>query len=261
MRALPSPLLVVTDRHGCIDPPPHAGEGGRGATGRGDRDLSGKGGAPLSRPSLTRGPTSPAERGGDARTDDPTARLLLVVCSILEGGARWVWLRERDMDHEGRRSLADDLLRVVRAFGGILTIGGDPGLAAVIGAEGVHLPGTATADDTRRARGLLPASALVGISAHSLRDVEAAARAGADYVTLSPIFETASKPGYGPALGPELLRAASHFGLPVIALGGITAANAPACREAGAAGIAAMGGLIRAADPAEAARTLLTAWR
>lgn len=218
MRALPAPLLVVTDRHGCLYPPSSAAE------------------------------------------EAESAGLLLVVRRILEGGARWVWFRERDLDRDTRRYLADDLLRVVRAFGGALTIGGDPALAAALGADGVHMPGTVTQEDLRRARDLMPAPALVGVSAHSLADVEAAARAGSDYVTLSPIFETASKPGYGPVLGPDIFGAASRLGLPVIALGGITPANAPVCRETGAAGIAVMGGLMRTGDPTEATRTLLKAW-
>ena len=87
-----------------------------------------------------------------------------------------------------------------------------------------------------------------------------AARYGADYATLSPIFATPSKPGYGPALGPAALRAARACGLPVIALGGVTAETARPCHEAGAAGIAVMGGLMRSRDPAGDVGTLLDAW-
>jgi thiamine-phosphate pyrophosphorylase len=79
-------------------------------------------------------------------------------------------------------------------------------------------------------------------------------------VTLSPIYATASKPGYGPALGPAAIAASRSAGLPVVALGGIGSGAVAACREAGAAGIAIMGGLMRAGDPAGAARAHLTAW-
>ncbi len=224
MRTLLSPLLVVTDRHAGSNPPPSAGE-------------------------------------RNVRAKDPeTSSLLFVVQCVLEGGASWIWFRDRDMDSDARRSLACDLLRLVRSSGGTLTIGGDPALVATIGADGVHLPGTASADDIARARDLLPEPALIGVSAHGIRDIEVAACAGADYVTLSPVFETRSKPGYGPALGPDILRAAAGIGLPVIALGGVTSANAAACRMSGAAGVAMMGGLMRADDPAKAARTVLDAW-
>ncbi len=86
------------------------------------------------------------------------------------------------------------------------------------------------------------------------------AAAGADYVTLSPIFLTGSKPGYGPALGPAALaRIARRVGLPVLALGGVGPENARACLSAGAAGVAVMGGVMRAADPGAAVRELLAA--
>ncbi|MCX4198975.1 thiamine phosphate synthase, partial [Methylobacterium organophilum] len=80
------------------------------------------------------------------------------------------------------------------------------------------------------------------------------------YVTLSPIYATASKPGYGPALGLEGLTDSLGAGLPVVALGGLGPGAVRPCRAAGAAGFAIMGGLMRAADPIEVTRALLKAW-
>jgi thiamine-phosphate pyrophosphorylase len=71
---------------------------------------------------------------------------------------------------------------------------------------------------------------------------------------LSPIFASPSKPGYGPALGTDAL---ASLPLPCFALGGVTATNAAACLAAGAAGIAVMGAVMTAADPAAAVRELL----
>ena len=96
---------------------------------------------------------------------------------------------------------------------------GEPRLAQRAGCAGVHLP---AGGDVGAARALLHPSAWVSISAHSTEEVLAAAEAGADAVTLSPIFASASKPGYGPALGLERLgEVAAVSPLPVIALGGI----------------------------------------
>jgi thiamine-phosphate pyrophosphorylase len=82
--------------------------------------------------------------------------------------------------------------------------------------------------------------------------------AGADYVTVSPVFLTASKPGYGPALGLDgLAHIVERVAGPVIALGGVTAANAASCRAAGAHGIAVMGEVMRAADPRAAVDAIL----
>ena len=90
---------------------------------------------------------------------------------------------------------------------------------------------------------------LIGCSAHDARELEAAA--GADYATLSPIFPSASKPGYGPALGVSRFAAVvAAARLPVIALGGVDATNVASCIDAGAAGVAVMGGVMSATDVA-----------
>ncbi len=117
-------------------------------------------------------------------------------------------------------------------------------LAARVGAAGIQL-GEAAAVAPARAR--LGRGALLGVSAHSLGEVRAAREAGADYVTLSPIFLTASKPGYGPALGLAVLREAAGV-MPVVALGGIDPGTAASCREAGAAAVAVMGVVMRAPE-------------
>ena len=196
------------------------------------------------------------ERGSDGSADAAALRLVATVDRLLGAGIRWIWFRERDMPPEPRRALARLVGERVRAQGGALTIGGDPTLAAELGARGVHLPGGATAADIARAREILP-KGLLGVSAHSVAEVEAMARSGADYVTLSPIFATASKPGYGPALGVGSLARATMYGLPLVALGGITADRIETCRRAGAAGIAVMGPLMRGPDPGATAQIFL----
>ncbi len=178
------------------------------------------------------------------------------VRAAVAGGARFVWLRDRDLDREARRNLSRDLVAILAPVGGRLVVGGDVELAAEIGAQGVHLSGSAGSDGIRAARTTLGAAALIGVSAHTVAEIAAAETAGADYATLSPIFPTASKPGYGPALGVAALRAAAH-GLPVFALGGIDADNARACREAGATGVAIMGGVMRGSDPQGATARIL----
>jgi thiamine-phosphate pyrophosphorylase len=194
------------------------------------------------------------DRHGLSRPLDET------VHAILDGGAGWVWFRDRDLEPDARRELGIRVASRTRAAGAFLTVGGDVALARALGADGVHLGGGAGSDAIEAARAELGPGALIGISAHTPVEVEAAAKAGADYVTLSPIYPTASKPGYGPALGLGGIATARRAGLPVVALGGITPDRIPACRDAGAAGIAVMGGLMRAPDPVAAARTILTAW-
>ena len=147
-------------------------------------------------------------------------------------------------------ALAQQIRRLAESFAACVLLHGDPRLAAQAGCAGVHL---AAGSDVGAARIILRPGALVGISTHSLDEASAAAKAGADAVTLSPIFASASKPGYGPALGLERLGevAAAVHPMPVIALGGIEGeAGVRACLDAGAAAVAVMGGVMRAADPA-----------
>ena len=185
----------------------------------------------------------------------------VMVDALLDGGCRWIWFRDTDLASDERRRLGGDLLARVRARGGHLTIGRDAALAAALGADGVHLPGGTGPAEIEAARRILPANALVGVSSHGPTDLARAREGAADYATLSPVFESVSKPGYGPALGAAGLAEACRLGMPIVALGGVTPATAPLCRRAGAAAVAAMGGLMRAPDPAGAARDLVAAWK
>ena len=123
-----------------------------------------------------------------------------------------------------------------------------------MGARGVHLP---TGGDPREARAMLGDGAIIGVSAHSVEEAARSASCGANYVTLSPIYESASKPGYGPALGACALRAASQLAVPVVALGGVSLERVGACLEAGAAGVAVMGAVMSAPSIKAAARALV----
>ena len=162
------------------------------------------------------------------------------------GGCRWFSLREKDLPPGERRALLSALVVLGRRWGAIVTVHDDVDADAMAGAAGVHLP-RGGSPEVARAR--LP-GALIGASAHSAEEASALLTAGADYVTVSPVFVTASKPGYGPALGLDgLARVVARAAGPVIALGGVTAANAAACRAAGARGVAVMGEVMRAADP------------
>ena len=166
--------------------------------------------------------------------------------AVFAGGCRWFSLREKDLTPEERRVLLGELVSLGRRFGAVVTAHEDIEAVAAIGADGVHVPGGGSPDAVR-AR--LP-GALIGASAHSADEAVALLRAGADYVTVSPVFMTASKPGHGPALGLEgLASIAARSPGPVVALGGITPENAAQCIAAGARGVAVMGEVMRSVDP------------
>ncbi|MBP7337142.1 thiamine phosphate synthase [Niveispirillum sp.] len=165
--------------------------------------------------------------------------LLAAVTACVSAGCRWVSLREKDLPIPEQAALLRSLRPLLAGVGGTLTVHGDSALASLC--DGVHLPDGA---DIVALRAALGPDVLIGASCHDRAGVMAAAGAGADYATLSPIFPTASKPGYGPALGPSVL---SGLSLPTLALGGVDADNLAACIAAGAAGVAVMGGPMR--DP------------
>lgn len=176
------------------------------------------------------------------------------ISQALEGGARWIWLRERDLARAERRDLGRKLREMTARVGAGLTVGDDIALAEAIGADGVQMR---TIDGIGMARARLGDAALIGLSAHSPDEVREAARAGADYATLSPIFASHSKPGHGPALGLEAIGAAAAHGIAVLALGGVAPRRVARCRAAGAAGVAVMGPIMRARSPARCVTTIL----
>jgi len=182
-------------------------------------------------------------------TDRRQARGALedTVAAVLGGGGRWISLREKDLPAAERAALLNRLIALARPRGAKVMVHEDLDAALQAGADGVHLP---SGGDPATARRRLGRGALIGVSAHSAAEAQAAASRGADYVTVSPIFASASKPGYGPILGLTALAAlAKAVAVPVIALGGVTEATASDCLATGAAGVAVMGHVMRAADP------------
>jgi thiamine-phosphate pyrophosphorylase len=172
-------------------------------------------------------------------TDRRSARapLVSVVRAAVRGGAGWVILRERDLPYAERVALFTALREVV-PVGRLIVAGPDP-----LGGHAVHL---AAADP-------FPAGdvTLIGRSCHGVPALSIE-----DYVTLSPIYPTATKPGYGPALGPEQA-SASAGGVPWLALGGIdSGTRAAECAAAGASGVAVLGAIMRAPDPGRVAQEL-----
>ena len=204
------------------------------------------------------------DRAGRGATDRPAQlpRLLVLtdrrqaagplidlVAAAVDAGVRAVVLREKDLPSDDRHSLLAQLAPVVHRAGGLLLSAG----THVAGADGVHQASDA---------GPPPAGAgVTGRSCHDAAEVRAAEADGVDYVTVSPIQATVSKPGYGPVLGVEgLARLAASTTLPVYALGGIDGpAAVTACRAVGAHGVGVMGAIMRARRPGPLVADLLAA--
>lgn len=190
-------------------------------------------------------------------TDRRQARqpLAAVVAAALEAGCGWVSLREKDLPEDEQVLLTRSLLPAVRRHGAKLVVHGGAALAKRAGIDGVHLPSGA---DAAAARAELGGDKLIGVSIHTVTEAEAIDPQCVDYALAGPAFETPSKPGYGPEIGRkgfvDIARAAP---VPVLAIGGINAARIGELIAAGAAGVAVMGGIMRATDPAQEASGLI----
>ena len=164
-----------------------------------------------------------------------------VAAAAVAAGARAVLLRDRDLPGADRVALAADLRAVLDPVGGLLVVAG-------AGGDAVHL---AAAEPFPAVR-----PRLVGRSCHSAAELARARAEGCDWAFLSPVSPTASKPGYGPALGVEGFARLAPLGPPAYALGGVGPADVPALLAAGAHGVAVMGPVMR--DPS-VVREYLTA--
>ena len=178
--------------------------------------------------------------------------------ALLAGGARLVQLRAKDVADGALLAAVKRALAVVRAGGGALIVNDRADVAFIAGADGVHVG----QDDLPPAecRRLLGEQALVGRSTHGIEQLRAAAREPVDYVAFGPVFATATKANPDPVVGLEGLREARrHTALPLVAIGGITRANAAAVVAAGADGVAAIGDILRAGGVAQAVREMRAA--
>ena len=194
----------------------------------------------------------PAPRGLYLITPDDTdtARLLARTAPVLAEGVTWLQYRNKTAGDALRHEQASALQSLCASAGVPLIINDDLRLAKSIGAAGVHL-GEDDGDITA-ARSLLGAQAIVGASCYDQGPLaERAIAAGASYVAFGAFFPTRCKTGTRQA-GVELLARSAAFGVPRVAIGGITPDNARGLVEAGADLVAVISGVYDAADPVAA---------
>jgi thiamine-phosphate pyrophosphorylase len=206
------------------------------------------------------------------RSQVPAHRTLTeVVADCVDAGLRAVVVRERDLEDRERADLVHDLGRLLTPVGGRLLVGA-PELGLP---DGLHLRSTDPPPRTH--------AGVLGRSCHDAEELARAVGEGCDYVTLSPVAQSDSKPGHGPPLGADGLESLARHGRgggpgslarhgrrgkangdapkfpAVYALGGVTPDNAREWVDAGADGVAVMGAVMRAPDPAAVVARLLRA--
>lgn len=183
--------------------------------------------------------------------------LLAVVDRALRAGVDLVQIREKDLSAGELFDLTRAVMKLARPAAAKILVNTRADVALAAGAHGVHLPaGSMSPAEIRK---ISPPGFVVGVSCHAPGEVRRAASEGADFVVFGPVFETPSKHVYGPPQGLKRLEEACRAAnIPVFALGGAGAHNAPECLGAGAAGIAGISLFQQAEDLAAVAAALRT---
>jgi thiamine-phosphate pyrophosphorylase len=197
----------------------------------------------------------------------PTERYDYVagVRMALSGGCRWIQLRMKESSTDQILATGRVVRELCRQAGATFIIDDHVELVQTLGADGVHLGrNDMPVADARR---VLGKDYIIGGTANTFADIERLAAQGADYIGCGPFRFTTTKQNLSPTLGLEgyarLLEQmrAAEIALPLVAIGGITAADIAPLHEVGVDGIALSGSVLRADDPVAAMRNVLALWQ
>jgi len=182
--------------------------------------------------------------------------LLAALDASFSAGLRLLQFREKDLPNQERFLLGKEVKKLADSYGVKLIVNGDPSLALALNAVGVHL-GRSTLP-IQVVKNKLKFEGIIGYSAHTVDEAKEAFKFGADYVTLSPVFQPVSKTKSVQNLGLEIFRdeidkVSGH----VYALGGISSINAHDCIDAGAYGVAVVGSILGSDDPFHSTKEIL----
>ena len=177
---------------------------------------------------------------------------------LLTAGVRLIQYRGKTETSRRLFDVSCEMAELVHGAGGTFIVNDRADLARLAGADGVHVGQEDLPVELAR-RVLLPGQ-WVGVSTHTQAQMEEAEASSADYVAFGPVFPTASKERPDPVVGLERLRHVRGLTRkPLVAIGGITLANAPSVIEAGADSVAVIHDLLAAEDIGAQARKFLQA--
>jgi len=170
--------------------------------------------------------------------------------SLAEAGVRLLQYRNKSAPARRYLESSRELAESLRPRGVSFFVNDRPDVAALAGATGVHVGQEDL--DVEQARRVLGQDKLVGVSTHNLEQFERAAASSADYIAVGPIYDTSTKANPDPVVGVDLLRRVRGLSdKPVVAIGGITLANARAVMSAGASAVAIITDLLPSGDLGE----------
>jgi thiamine-phosphate pyrophosphorylase len=174
-----------------------------------------------------------------------------LAAACLTGGARFLQLRAKTLSGAEFLDMASAVVALAHGAGAAVIVNDRADIAMLAGADGVHVG----QDDlpSRFVRRVTGDAVIVGLSTHTLEQVDLALEDPISYLAIGPVFGTATKAtGYEPIGLDRVAHAARRVaarGLPLVAIGGITLDNAQAVIEAGAASVAVISDLLAGNDP------------
>ncbi|MFB5677979.1 thiamine phosphate synthase [Paenibacillus terreus] len=179
-----------------------------------------------------------------------------VLREAIAGGVTMFQFREKgagSLTGQAAYELARELQAVCREAGVPFIVNDDVDMAAVLGADGIHVGQEDAPAASLRSR--LGHEAIVGVSAHSVEEAGRAIADGADYLGVGPMYPTLSKSDARPVQGPLLIQELRSHGItiPLVGIGGITPEKAPPVLAAGADGVSVISAISQAEEPGLAA--------
>jgi thiamine-phosphate pyrophosphorylase len=188
----------------------------------------------------------------DAETADRAGWPILdLAAAYLRGGARFLQLRAKTMPGDRLLATASAVVQLAHRHHARVVINDRADIARLSNADGVHVG----QEDLSPAavRTLVGDAAIVGVSTHTIEQVDRAVREPVSYIAVGPVFSTATKATGHDMIGLDLIgeaaRLARLHGLPLVAIGGITFENAGSVLEAGAASVAVISDLVSQGNP------------
>ena len=182
---------------------------------------------------------------------------LLSVCEdVLANGATFLQIREKDLDASGFEAEAANLKALCARYGVPYVVNDSVEIALAIDADGVHVGQSDIRG--RDIRSLIGPHKILGISAGTVEEAQAAEAAGADYIGVGAVFGTSTKKNARNLTVQKLREITDAVTIPVVAIGGINAQNLMGLKDSGVDGVAVVSAIFAAEDPGRATRELLT---
>ena len=181
---------------------------------------------------------------------------LTSVCkTVLENGATFLQIREKDLDEETFEQEAEALKQLCAKYHIPFVVNDSVEIALDIDADGVHVGQSDIKG--RDIRSMIGNEKILGISAGTVEEAVAAEKAGADYIGVGAVFDTSTKKNARNLSMEKLKEISESVSIPVVAIGGISASNIMELTNSGVDGVAVVSAIFAAEHPGEATAKLL----